>query len=350
MTASQSPQRPLPAALLFPCASISGMLSWTFVHPFDLLKTQCQVASHQRASTGELVSGRSVARELLFGTRFDEPNPRTYRRILRMYDGFSAGLARCGSYSALMVASHEWLKQRRAAAVAAGTQMDWSMAAAGKVVDGVLCGVIAALVCCPVDVCLVRMQSDAQIRDPSQRRRYRHVLDAAARVVREEGALTLWRGGAPLVARAAGAGLLQVACYDAVKDAMSPVAASLWNGGGASQQEETVRFRWGHYFLSSAATGVLYGYGTMPLESMKIRMMYQLKAAAPSDAAISNTTTAADGTGLKYPNLRTTFRTVLREEGVRGFYRGVGPYVLRCVVSTITYFMIYEEVKRAITG
>lgn len=61
-----------------------------------------------------------------------------------------------------------------------------------KLCCGLGSGGLAATLCCPVEVALVRMQADGSAPVES-RRGYKHAFDAIIRVAREEGVPTLYR-------------------------------------------------------------------------------------------------------------------------------------------------------------
>ena len=69
-----------------------------------------------------------------------------------------------------------------------------------KVAATMLGGSCAALVACPADLMLVRMQADGRL-PPAQRRNYRNVAHGLWRVAREEGVRAWYRGVGPLVVR-----------------------------------------------------------------------------------------------------------------------------------------------------
>lgn len=87
---------------------------------------------------------------------------------------------------------------------------------AAKMGIGMLAGGLGALVGTPADVSLIRMASDGRL-PLDQRRNYKHCFDALARMVREEGVTTLWRGWKPTVARAVVLNSVQLASYSQAK-------------------------------------------------------------------------------------------------------------------------------------
>ena len=77
-------------------------------------------------------------------------------------------------------------------------------------------GGCAALISCPVEVCLVRLSNDASL-PTEQRRNYKGVFNALTRIMTEEGPAAFYRGSQPFVMRAMLVGGTQVATYDQFK-------------------------------------------------------------------------------------------------------------------------------------
>ena len=63
------------------------------------------------------------------------------------------------------------------------------------------------------------MTSDGNL-PADQRRNYKNVFDALARIVREEGLFTLWRGAIPTMGRAMVVNAAQLASYSQAKQAI----------------------------------------------------------------------------------------------------------------------------------
>lgn len=90
--------------------------------------------------------------------------------------------------------------------------------------------------------------------------------------------------------------------------------------------------------------GVLVTLATNPLWVVKTRMQLDSMNVAP--AAVRKATTAAS------PALRTSaagglisaVRSVLRTDGLTGFYRGIGPALMLCSHGAVQ-MMAYEELK-----
>ena len=79
-------------------------------------------------------------------------------------------------------------------------------------------GALAALIGNPTDLILVRMQNDSNLKRP---RNYKNVFEAAARIAKEEGLLTLWRGTVPTMFRAMAMNIGMMTSYDMIKQSVN---------------------------------------------------------------------------------------------------------------------------------
>ena len=66
--------------------------------------------------------------------------------------------------------------------------------------SGMTAGGAGAFVGTPAEVALIRMTSDGSL-PADQRRNYSSVFNALARIYKEEGLTTLWKGATPTIAR-----------------------------------------------------------------------------------------------------------------------------------------------------
>jgi len=78
-------------------------------------------------------------------------------------------------------------------------------------------GVTGAAVGTPAEVALIRMTSDGQL-PLSERRGYTSVFNALARIAKEEGIATWWRGCIATMGRAAVVNMAQLASYSQSKE------------------------------------------------------------------------------------------------------------------------------------
>lgn len=78
--------------------------------------------------------------------------------------------------------------------------------------------------------------------------------------------------------------------------------------------------------LAGAASGFLAGVVVCPLDVVKTRLQ-------------------AQESGSRYRGFLGTFRTIFREEGIRGLYRGVVPVTVGYLPTWAIYFTVYERAK-----
>lgn len=80
---------------------------------------------------------------------------------------------------------------------------------------GMAAGACGAFVGTPAEVALIRMTADGRL-PAAERRNYKNVIDALLRIIKEEGATTMWRGAMPTIGRAMVVNGAQLASYSQV--------------------------------------------------------------------------------------------------------------------------------------
>lgn len=78
-------------------------------------------------------------------------------------------------------------------------------------------GGLGAFVGTPADLILIRFQGDSTL-PVEERRNYKNVIDACKRIPREEGVLSLWKGGGPTIVRAMALNLGMFTTYEESKE------------------------------------------------------------------------------------------------------------------------------------
>lgn len=105
--------------------------------------------------------------------------------------------------------------------------------------------------------------------------------------------------------------------------------------------------------LSGAAAGVLSAVMVCPLDVAKTKLQAQGGfLALQRDLAKKNSPYFGSEYTMstrKYNGLVGTLSTIVREEGVRGLYRGVVPITIGYLPTWAIYFMVYEEIKNMST-
>lgn len=169
-----------------------------------------------------------------------------------LYSGLSASLLRQLTYSTARFGIYEELKQRSTGAD--GKPPSFAALVAMATVSGVVGGIAGNA----ADVLNVRMQHDASL-PAADRRNYRHAVDGLARMAREEGLVSWFRGVGPNSMRAAAMTASQLASYDVFKRwliQLTPMTDNLATHFTAS-------------FLAGAAAATV----TSPIDVIKTRVM-----------------------------------------------------------------------------
>lgn len=121
---------------------------------------------------------------------------------------------------------------------------------------------LAAFISCPAEVTLVRISNDATL-PADKRRNYKGVADAFQRILKEEGFKTFFSGSGPFVNRAMMVGAVQVGTYDQFRE--------MYQGMGVKSELLSV-------FYASMTSGLIYAIATMPFETAKNRMAFQVRS------------------------------------------------------------------------
>ena len=132
-----------------------------------------------------------------------------------------------------------------------------------------MAGGLGALVGTPADLILIRMQSDSTL-PVDKRRNYTSVFDAARRIPKEEGILSLWKGGVPTVVRAMSLNLGMFTTYEESKKVFSKVM-----GTGMA------------WFLSSIFAGAVAAIMSLPFDNAKTKMQ-KMKAGSDGKMPYKN--------------------------------------------------------------
>ena len=287
----------VPTSVKFFTAGLGGIGGWCVVHPFNTAAVRMNLASSQ--------PGFERMSFFKFIARTGQE-----RGYMSFYDGLGAGCIRQIFYATSRFGLFETFRDKIAEHRPIG--------ATERVVAGLASGACAATISCPAEVSLVRLSNDATL-PPDQRRNYKSPLDAAARIVKEEGVATFWRGCAPFVQRAMLVGVTQVGTLDQAKQFYDDALG-------------IKRGTYGNVFAASMTSGLIYSVITMPFESAKNLMAFQ----RPD----------ADGV-LPYRSTAQTIRSVAAAQGPLALWNGFPPYYLRCGGHTVTMFIFVEMLRSA---
>ena len=182
----------------FVCGGLAACLSSSCVHPIDLSKVRLQLF----ASLNPGIPKPSFPAMLAKMIREEG--------LTSIYAGLSAALMRQAVYGTSRIGLHRTFSEKLAERYK-GEQLSFG----AKTLCGMASGSIAVCVGTPFDVTLVRMQADS-MKPVADRRGYKNVFDALAKIMRDEGYLKLYSGLAPNILRGMSMNAGMLACYDQV--------------------------------------------------------------------------------------------------------------------------------------
>lgn len=144
---------------------------------------------------------------------------------------------------------------------------------------------------------------------------YRGLLQTTQLLLREEGLRTLWRGNVPAMAL--------YATYSSIQfSAFSSIMGDTRSASGTKDAERRM--------VAGAVAGVAATLATYPLDFMRTRL-------------------AAQGVPRTYTSLPHLISTVAREEGVRGFFKGVAPTCVQIAPYMALNFTIFGVLREALS-
>ncbi|KAL2021786.1 hypothetical protein VTK56DRAFT_6560 [Thermocarpiscus australiensis] len=181
---------------------------------------------------------------------------------------------------------------------------------------------------------------------------YRSTWDAARKMYTTEGILSFYSGLTPALL-----GLSHVAvqfpAYEFLKLKFTGRAM-----GAAPVPGEDDKAHWFGILSASILSKILASSATYPHEVIRTRLQTQrrpmpgheymegLGGVAAQPEAGNNNGTAQQRQAPKYRGIVSTFRTMLREEGWRSFYAGMGTNMMRAVPAATVTMLTYEYVMR----
>eukprot|EP00587_Corethron_hystrix_P008784 CAMPEP_0113325410 /NCGR_PEP_ID=MMETSP0010_2-20120614/17739_1 /TAXON_ID=216773 ORGANISM="Corethron hystrix, Strain 308" /NCGR_SAMPLE_ID=MMETSP0010_2 /ASSEMBLY_ACC=CAM_ASM_000155 /LENGTH=299 /DNA_ID=CAMNT_0000185205 /DNA_START=327 /DNA_END=1226 /DNA_ORIENTATION=- /assembly_acc=CAM_ASM_000155 len=172
----------------FAAGSISGALGSIAGNPFDVLKTRLMTA--EDAAKRSIVS---VAKEL-----------HTAQGVLGFYRGIDSNIARAMVLNGTMMACYDTSKE----IVIKLTRLSNSQLAT-QFLSAIVAGFCITCTVSPFDMVRTRLMNQ-----PSDTKIYNNVIDCCAKLVKNEGLSTLWRGFMPIWMRFAPTTTMQLVIFE----------------------------------------------------------------------------------------------------------------------------------------
>ena len=185
---------------------------------------------------------------------------------------------------------------------------------------------------------------------------YKNTWDAARVMYRKEGILSFYSGLTPALL-----GLTHVAIQFPLYETFKEKFTGLGKGQKESDEDRSHHF----YGLAAAVflSKVCASTATYPHEVVRTRLQTQQRSAStptspgmplreglkkPGDHGRPPGIIRADLEELRYRGTVQTCRTILLEEGWRGFYVGLGTNLIRAVPSAMTTILTFEYLKKTL--
>ena len=223
--------------------------------------------------------------------------------------------------------------------------------------SSIVAGASSTMVTNPIWVIKTRLMSQVSRKAPPDEARppwhYRSTLDAAKKMYRTEGMLSFYSGLTPALL-----GLTHVAvqfpAYEYLKTKFTGQGMGMSAEGDHSSH-------WFGVLSASVLSKIMASSATYPHEVIRTRLQTQrrsMPSASSEYAAFRGGLEGAENMRPseiiakakdfipRYKGIVTTFKTILREEGWRAFYAGMGTNMMRAVPAATTTMLTYEYIMK----
>ncbi|XP_057676013.1 dicarboxylate carrier SLC25A8-like isoform X2 [Corythoichthys intestinalis] len=177
---------------------------------------------------------------------------------------------------------------------------------------------VADLVTFPLDTAKVRLQVQGEIQkvEGTNSRRYRGVFGTISTMVRTEGPMSLYNGLVAGLQRQMSFASVRIGLYDSMKQFYT-------------RGTERIVTR----LMAGCTTGAMAVTFAQPTDVVKVR--FQAQARLP------------DG-GRRYNGTLDAYKTIARDEGVRGLWKGCMPNITRNAIVNCAELVTYDIIKEVI--
>ncbi|KAA8585022.1 mitochondrial thiamine pyrophosphate carrier [Etheostoma spectabile] len=281
--------------------SAAGMVTRALISPFDVLKIRFQLQIERLSShrpegkyQGLLQASRCIYLE---------------EGLSAFWKGHVPAQLLSISFGAVQFASFELMTE----VVHKSTLYD-SQTAGVHFLCGGLAACSATVVCQPLDTLRTRFAAQGETKV------YSNLRHAVSTMCRSEGVLTFYRGLSPTLMAVFPYAGLQFFFYNVFKKLLAPTAEA-GNSGGDLRS-----------LVSGSGAGIISKTMTYPFDLFKKRLQVGgFEAARVHFGQVRN-----------YRGLVDCMVQIAKEEGVRGFFKGLSPSLVKAALSTGFTFFWYE--------
>lgn len=192
-----------------------------------------------------------------------------------------------------------------------------------RLVAGAVAGTTACVACYPLDLVRTRLTTQLEGKET-----YRGITDAFAKIVKNEGAIGLYSGLGPTLMVAVPNFSISWVVYGSLKE-YALDDELFYNLRRVDTTTGQVKLGYLLTLGCGAASGILSTLVTFPFDTVRRRMQIQGQHFLPHER-------------LTAPQM---IRELLKKDGIKGFYRGLSPEVMKVVPMVGTMFTVYEILK-----
>jgi len=300
-TAGPSGKKPASATTNLIAGGGAGMMEALACHPLDTIKVRMQLSRRARAPgmkrRGFVTTGLEIAKK-------ESP--------LALYKGLGAVMTGIVPKMAIRFTSYEWYKQLLA--------KEGTVSGSSNFLAGLAAGVTEAVaVVCPMEVVKIRLQSQYHsMSDPLDVPKYRNAAHAMYTVIREEGFGALYRGVSLTALRQGTNQAANFTAYTELKDYLQRNSA-----------DPTAQLPGWQTSIVGLISGAVGPFSNAPIDTIKTRL--QKTPAEPGQTAMGRIMAIANH--------------MWKVEGVRAFWMGITPRVMRVAPGQAVTFTVYEYLK-----
>lgn len=166
---------------------------------------------------------------------------------------------------------------------------------------------------------------------------YQSFVSGATQILRTEGIPGFYRGLVPALFGVSH-GAFQFMAYEKLKSYRLRLSSPTGSSGSGRAGERKADFTNVELLLISGLSKIFAGCITYPYQVLRTRL--QLQAYSADDAAAKSATARST-----YRGVWDATRQIWAQEGLSGFYKGLGPSLVRVLPSTWVVFLVYENTK-----
>lgn len=270
------------------CGGAAGAIARTTVAPLDRVKILMQT-SHMNGTEAKYNSILGTTRHIV-----------QEEGLIKLWRGNLTNCVRVVPHTATQFVSYDIYKSLL---LDEGERMTVPI----RLLSGALSGMTAATVTHPMDVVRIRLQTQAELRG---------IADAVRSVYAENGMRTFYKGYTPAMLSLSPFIAINFASFDTLKT---------WYYGETKMTKKELKARNPAVILGlGALAGIIAQTACYPLDTVRRRMQLA---------------------GKTYSSTANAFATILKDEGIAGYYKGMTANAMKVVPNNAIRFAAFEVLK-----